>query len=87
MVIALRRFDVEEQGLVADAHFSAKDRLNARLPCRLHELNCPVQVARVGERDGGQAVMPGQFDNGHRGERGIEKGIVTVDVDGDVGRR
>src|SRR6266571_8572493 len=99
MVIALRRFDVEQQGLPSpirwerarvrvDAHFSPKDRLNPRLPCRLHELNCPVQVARVGERDSGQAVMPGQFDNGHRGERGIEKGVVTVHVEWDVsGRR
>ena len=39
IVIPLRRLDVEEQRLIADAHFSAKDRLDARTPCRLHEFN------------------------------------------------
>ena len=78
IVIPLRRLNVEEQRLIADAHFSAKDRLDARTPCRLHEFNRAVQVARVSERDSGQTVMPGQLEDGRRRECGIEKRVVTV---------
>ena len=78
VVIAARRFNVEQQRLVAHAHLSAEDRFDARLLCRLHELHRAVQVAGVREGDSGQAVLFCQFDNGRGRERGIEKRIVAV---------
>ena len=75
---AAGRLNVEQQQLAVHAQFSAEDRLEGRLLCRLHELHRAVQVARVRERDGGQAVPLCQCDDGRGRERGIEKRIVAV---------
>jgi hypothetical protein len=56
VVIAARRFHVEQQWLVADAHLSAKDRFDACLFGRFHKLDGSMQVAGVRQGDRRQAM-------------------------------
>ena len=85
VVIAARRFDVEQQRLIIEAQFGSDNWLDAGALCPLGELRGAMQVADVGNRDGGQAVLFGMGDEGGGGKEGIEEGVVTAGAEGDVG--
>ena len=78
LVIALSRFDIEQQWMSFDLQFHPQDRLHIRVPRRLHELHRTMQVAHIRERDRGHSVLLRQPDNGARRQRGIEERVMTV---------
>ena len=87
VVIAAGGFDVEQQGVVVHPQFRSEDRLDARVFRRLGELYRAVQIADVGQGNGRNPVLLGAVCDGRGRKRGIEKGVVTANAQGNVGRR
>ena len=55
---------IQEQRMFADARFCANDGLNASGPGGLNKFHDAMQVARVRQRHGGQAVVLRQVHDG-----------------------
>lgn len=75
--------DVAEEGVGADAEFGADEGLDACGAGVLGELGGAVEVAGVGEGDGGEAVAEGELDDVLGGEGAVEEGVVAAKVEGD----
>ena len=62
--------------------FGADDGFNAGLSGGLRKFDRAVEVVFIGQGDGGQFVVDSKVDDGADRERGIEEGVVAVDVEG-----
>ena len=67
-----------------EADLDPKNGFDAGLFCREREFHRAMQIAGVREGDGGHAVLFGQLHNGRRGKRGIQKGVMAVNPQGNV---
>ena len=77
-VITACRFDIEQQQTFAQAQFRTEDRFDAGLLRGLHKFNRTVEVAGVGEGDGGHAVLLRQLHDLRRREHGIQKRVMAL---------
>ena len=75
---------VEAQPLAVPFEFGADDGFDPRLGSRLGEFHRAMQVALVGQGDCGKLVALGQANYGVNRERGVQKGVTTVDVERNV---
>ena len=79
--------NVEAEALALAVQFGADDGLDAGFGGGLGKFDGPMKVVLIGERQGRELVALGEFDDGRNGKRGVEKGIATVEVEGDEGGR
>ena len=75
--------DVEADRMAVVIDFGADDGFDAGLSGCLGEFDCAVEVVFIGQSDGGQFVLDGKFDDGLDRERGIEEGVIAVEVERD----
>src|SRR5262249_55916150 len=68
-----------------DVEFAAEDRLNARRPGVLVEVDCAEQVAVVGQRDGGEFELASPLDQTAEPRSAVEEAVLRVDVQVDEG--
>ena len=73
VVITPGRFGVEQQGFSLVVYFDAKDGPDAGLLRRLHKLDGAVQIADVGQGNGGTIVAGRQADDGFRRQGRIKE--------------
>src|SRR5438552_6593446 len=60
--------------------FGANDRFDSGLRCCLGKFHRAVEIIFVSQCNCGKLMAFGQINNGFRGKRGIEEGVVTVDL-------
>ena len=75
--------DVEANRIAVVIDFCADDGFDAGLSGGLGEFDRAVEAVFIGQGDGGQFVLEGKFDDGLDRERGIEEGVVAVEVERD----
>src|SRR5438094_10226026 len=69
--------------MAVPVQLGANDRFDSGLCCCLGKFHRAMQIVFVSQCNGGKLMAFGQIHNSFRGKRGIEEGVVAMDVERD----
>ncbi len=82
--VAMGGFDIEKERGAVDAEFGAENGFDASSFGGVGKIDGAMEIADIGEGDGGEMVLSGEVDDCLGGKGGIKKGVVTMDAKGNV---